>query len=150
MTIFGPKPWVNRFGKKSIFPLFELLFFIAQKGVFQLQNIVKNIFLAYIAQKKSWKNGHFWSKTMGQTLMKNGHFSTFSTACFYSLERRFFPLAYHKRHFPGLYCIKKKFGKMAIFGPKPCTNHFGKMSIFPFLNFLFLYPRNAFFHSRIS
>ena len=29
MTIFGPKPWVNPFEKMSIFPLFELLFFIA-------------------------------------------------------------------------------------------------------------------------
>ena len=29
MAIFGPKPWVNPFGKMSIFRLFELLFFIA-------------------------------------------------------------------------------------------------------------------------
>ena len=27
---------------------------------------------------------------------------------FYSLERRFFVLEYHKTHFPGLYCLKKK------------------------------------------
>ena len=77
--------------------------------------------------------------------MKNGHFSTFSTACFYSLERRFFPLAYHKRHFPGLYCLKKKFGKMAIFGPKPCTNHFGKMSIFPLFELLVFIPQKCVF-----
>ena len=37
---------------------------------------------------------------------------------FYSLERRFFVLEYHKTHFPGLYCLKKKGGKMANFGPK--------------------------------
>ena len=29
MAIFGPKPWVNPFGKMSIFRLFELLVFIA-------------------------------------------------------------------------------------------------------------------------
>ena len=29
MAIFGPKPWVNPFGKISIFRLFELLVFIA-------------------------------------------------------------------------------------------------------------------------
>ena len=29
MAIFGPKPWVNPFGKMSIFLLFELLVFIA-------------------------------------------------------------------------------------------------------------------------
>ena len=28
-AIFGPKPWVNPFGKMSIFRLFELLVFIA-------------------------------------------------------------------------------------------------------------------------
>ena len=34
MAIFGPKPWVNLFGKMSIFRLFELLDFIPQKAVF--------------------------------------------------------------------------------------------------------------------
>ena len=41
MAIFGPKPWVNPFGKMSIFLLLELLVFIAQKGVFSPQNIEK-------------------------------------------------------------------------------------------------------------
>ena len=52
MAIFGPKAWVNPFGKMSIFRLFELLVFIAQKGDFPFQNIVKDIFLGYIALKK--------------------------------------------------------------------------------------------------
>ena len=29
MAVFGPKPWVNPFGKMSSFRLFELLVFIA-------------------------------------------------------------------------------------------------------------------------
>ena len=49
MAIFRPKPWDNPFGKMSNFRLFELLVFIAQKGVFSFQNIVKDIFLFYIA-----------------------------------------------------------------------------------------------------
>ena len=49
VAIFGQKPWVNLFGKLLIFRLFELLVFIVQKGVFSFQNIVKDIFLAYIA-----------------------------------------------------------------------------------------------------
>ena len=40
-------------------------------------------------KKKSWKNGHFRSKTMGLPLWKNLKFFTFWTSCFYSLERRF-------------------------------------------------------------
>ena len=56
-------------------------------------------------------------------------FPTFWTSCFYSLERRFFVLEYHKRHFPGLYCLEKKVGKMAIFGSKPWVNPLGQLSI---------------------
>ena len=57
MANFWPKPWINPFGKISIFRLFELVVFIAQKGVFSFQNIVKHIFLPNIALKK---------KTMGK------------------------------------------------------------------------------------
>ena len=35
-----------------------------------------------------------------------------------------------KSHFPNQYCLKKKVGKMAIFGPKPWVNPFGKTLIF--------------------
>ena len=83
-----------------------------------------------LRKKKGWKNGHFWTKTMGQPLWKNVKFSSFWTSCFYSLERRFFDLEYHKRHFTDLYCQKKKVRKMAIFGPKPRVNQYGKMLIF--------------------
>ena len=84
----------------------------------------------YCLKKKIWKNGQFWTKTMGQPLWKNVSFSTFWTFCFYRLQRRFFDVEYRKRHFPGLYCTKKKVGRRAIFGPKPWVNRFGKMSIF--------------------
>ena len=40
--------------------------------------------------------------------MKNVNVSTFWRSCFYSLERRFSFPEYRKRHFPGLYCLKKK------------------------------------------
>ena len=49
MALFLPKPWVNPFGKMSIFRLFELFVFIVRKGFFSIKNIVKHIFLAYIA-----------------------------------------------------------------------------------------------------
>ena len=75
MAIFRPKPLVNPFRKMSIFRLFELVVFIAYKGIF-------------------------------------------------------FVLEYRKRHFPDLYCLKKKIGKITIFGPKPWVNRFRKVSIF--------------------
>ena len=114
MAIFGPKPCVNPSGKMSIFRLFEFFFFINQKGVVLFQNFVNEIFLAYISLKEK----------------KNVNFSSFLNSYFYSLERRINVLEYHKRYFPCLYCLKKKVGKMAIFGPKPWVIPFGKVSIF--------------------
>ena len=53
MAIFGPKPWVNPFGKMSIFRLFELLAFIAWKGVFLfLEYRRKHFPYLYCEQKK--------------------------------------------------------------------------------------------------
>ena len=66
MANFGQKLWGNPFGKMSVFQLSELSVFIGYKGVFSIENIVKDIFLAYIGRKKkSLKKGHFWTKTMG-------------------------------------------------------------------------------------
>ena len=90
MNIFGPKPWVNPFGKMSIFRFFL-------------------------------------------------------TSCFYSVERRFFVLEYRKRHFPGLYCLEKKVGKMAIFGPKPWVNPLRKMSIFRLFELLVFIAQKGIF-----
>ena len=73
----------------------------------------------------------------GQTPLKNVNFMTFWTFCFDSLETSFFVLEYRKRHFPGLYCGKKKVGKMAIFGPKAWVDPFEKMSIFRLFELLF-------------
>ena len=79
--MFEQKPWVNPFGIMSILELFEVLVFIAQKGVF-------------------------------------------------------FVLEYRKRHFPGLYCLTRKVGKMAICGPKPWVNPLGRMSMFRLVELL--------------
>ena len=49
---------------------------------------------------------------------------------FLALKGFFFVLEYSKRHFADLYCVKRKIGNVAIFGPKPWDNPYGKMSIF--------------------
>ena len=95
--------------------------------------------MAYIAKKKTWKNGHFSTKTMGYSLWKNLNFSTFWTSFFYRLEKRFFVVEYCKTNFRGLYCLKRRHGKMAIFWPKPWVNPFGKISIFRLFEVLFFY-----------
>ena len=72
-------------------------------------------------------------------LGKNVNFSPFWTSCFYTLESRFIALECRKRFFTGLYCLKTKVGKKAIFGPKPSINPFRKMSSFRlFQGFVFI------------
>ena len=44
---------------------------------------------------------------------------------------RFHVLEYHKRHFPGLYCLKKTSLINGNFSTKPWVNPFGKMSKMP-------------------
>ena len=66
MANFGPKLWVNRFGKMSVFRPFELFVFIGYKGVFFDVEYRKRHFPSlYCLKKKSWKKDHFWTKTMG-------------------------------------------------------------------------------------
>ena len=52
---------------------------------------------------------------------------------------RFLLLEYRKRQFPGLYCLKKRVGKMSIFRPKPWINPFEKMPIFGLFGTSFFY-----------
>ena len=89
----------------------------------------------YCLKKKVGKMPIFGPKPW---VWKNVNFWTFLTSCFYSLERRFFVLEYHKRHFPGLYCLKKKVEKMAIFGPNHGLTPLEKCQFFDFLDFMFL------------
>ena len=63
----------------------------------------------------------------------------------YCLERRYFNLEYRESHFPNQYCLKKNVGKLAILGPEPWVNPFGKMSIFRILELLvFIAYKGAF------
>ena len=139
MAIFGPKPWVSPFGKMSLFRLFELLVIMAQKGFFR-SRISKKTFSLPILPKKKVEKWPFLDQNHGLTPLENVNFSPFWTFSFYILEKRFSVLEYHKRHFPGIYCLKKKVRKMAIFGPKPWVQMFGKLSIsrlFKLLVFIF-------------
>ena len=59
MAIFGPKPSVNPLVRMSILQFFELFGLIPFKGVFSFYNIVKDIFLDYIAQKEKLEKWPF-------------------------------------------------------------------------------------------
>ena len=133
MAIFRPKP--------------RNFLFLQRRKAFFLSRISQKTFSwSKLPKKKSWKDGHFGLKTWVNPLGKMSIFRLSELLVFYSVERRFFVLEYRKRHHPGQNCLKKKVGKMAIFGPK----QWEKCQFFSFLDFFFLQGRKAFFRSRIS
>ena len=151
MAIFGPKFWVNPFGKMSVIRLFELLLFIAQKGVLSFQNIVKDIFLAYIALKKSGKNGHFSTKTRVNPFEKMSIFRLFELLVFITQKGVFSFQNIAKDIFVAhIAKKKKKVQKWPFLDQNLGLTPLEKCQFYNFLNFLFLQPRKAFFPSRIS
>ena len=77
MVIIEPNPWVNPFGKISIFGLFEILVLIAPKGVFFVLEYRKDIFLAYIAIKKKLEKWPFLDQNLWLTPLEKYQFLDF-------------------------------------------------------------------------
>ena len=115
--------------KYEFFTLINLWFFFLERRFLVLE-YRKRYFPAQFCQKKKEVGKMTIFEAKPRVPLENVNFLTVWTSSFYSLERPFFVLEYRKRHFPGLHCLKKKVGKMAIFGPKPWDNRFGKMTIF--------------------
>ena len=146
MAIFGPKPWVNPFGKMSIFPLLELVLFIAQKDVFSFQNIVKDVFRACIAQKKNLEKWPFLDQNHGLTPQEKCQFFDFLNFLFLQPRMAFFSFSnIVKDIFLAYIAYNKKDGKMVIFRSKPWVNSFGKMSIFRLFELLVCIAQKGFF-----
>ena len=149
MAIFRPKPWVNPFRKMSIFPIFDLLVFIAQKGIFLFQNIVKDIFLVSIAKKRSWKNAIFGPKPWVTPFRKMSLFRLFELLVFIA-QKGIFRSRISYKTFSCSILPKKKSKKIGLFAPKPWVNHFRKMSIFRLFDLLVFIAQKGIFRSRIS
>ena len=88
----------------------------------------------------------FWKKPWVDPFGKISISRLFKLLVFKPLESRYFALEYRKTHFPGLYCLMKKDGKMGNFWPKPRVNTFGKISISRlFERFFFCSEESRFF-----
>ena len=147
MAIFGPKPWVNPFRKMLIIRLFELLVFIPWKFIFSFQNIVTNIFLVYIAQKKKLEKWSFFDQKHGLTPLKKCQFFDSLNFLFLQPRKAFFRSRISLQTFScSILPKKKRVGKMAIFGHKPSVYPFRKMSIFGLFELLlFIAQKGIFF-----
>ena len=120
--------------KWQFFDFLNFLFLLPRKAFFRSRISQKTFSYTVLPSKKKLGKWPFLSKNHGITPLEKWQFSTFSTSCFHSLERRFFLREYRKTYFSGLYCLKKKVEKMAFFGPKP-----------PFFTFWFFASDRRFF-----
>ena len=104
----------------------------------------------YCLKKKSWKNGHFGPKPWVNPFRKMSIFRLIKLLVFKAKKGFFIVVEYLQRYFPGLYCLKQKVAKIAIFGPKPWVNPFEKLSFFRFFDVLVFIILKGVFFSRIS
>ena len=107
IAIFGAIPWKN----VNFSSFWTSCFYSLERRFFVLEYRKRHFPGLYCLKKKFAKNGHVWIKSMGQPLSKNVNFFTFWTSCFWPRKAFFFVVEYRKRHFPGLYCRKKKVEK---------------------------------------
>ena len=131
MAIFGTKPLVNPSGKMSTFSTFwTSCFYSLERRFFVLEYHKRHFSWPILPKKKKVGKMAIFGPKPWVTPLEKCQFFYFWTSCFYSLDRCFFVVEYHKRHFSDLFWLKKEIRKMASFGPKPWVNPFGKMSIF--------------------
>ena len=151
MAILGPKPWVNPFGKMSIFRLLELLVFIAYKGALSFQIIVKVNFLTNIALKKRvGKMAIFGPKPWVNPFAKMSIFRLLELFVFIAQKGAFSFQIIVKVIFLTNIALQKRLEKWPYLDQNHGLTLLEKCQFFDFWNFLFLLPRKAFFHSRIS
>ena len=150
MAILGPKPWANPFGKMSIFRLFERLVFIAQKGVFSFQNILKDIFLAYIAEKEKLKIWPFLYQNHELTPLEKSQLFSFLNLLFSQARKTFFRCRISQDIFLAYIDKKTNLKKWLFLDQNHGLTPLKKCQFFDFLNSFFLNPKKAFFRSRIS
>ena len=105
-------------------------FYTLERRFFTLEYRKRHFPDLYCLKKNRLKKWPFLDKNYGLTPSEKCQFFHFLNFLFLYLRKAFYLLEYRKRHFPGLYCLKRKGWKMAIFVKKPWANPFGKMSIF--------------------
>ena len=130
MVIFGPKQWVNHFRKMSIFDFFNFLFLSVERSFFVVKYRERHFPCLYCLKKQVKIMVIFGHKPWVNPF---GKVSIFRILDFLFLKptKAFLRFKISKKIFSWpILPKKKKYKKMAIFGPKRWINPFGKMSIF--------------------
>ena len=82
MAIFRSKPRLNPLGKWPFFDFLQFLFLKPRKAILRSRISKKTFSWPISPNKKTWKNRHFLTQTMGYPLWKNGHFRLFELLVF--------------------------------------------------------------------
>ena len=138
MASFGPKPWVNPFGKMSIFLTFITFCFSTLEIRFLLLEYHKTHFPGIYCLKKRLEKWPFLDQKRGITPLEKCQFFDFLNFLFLWPKKAFSVPEYHKRNFPGTYYPKKKVGKWPFLDQNHGLTPLEKCQFFDFLNFLFL------------
>ena len=135
--LFDQNHWLTPLEKCQFSTFWNSCFYCLERCFFVLEYRWRH-FLGLFCQKKKFEKWPFLDQNHGLTPLDQCQFFDFLNILFlYPIKGVFFfALQYRKRHFPGVYCLKKKVGIMAIFWLKPGGNPFGKMSIFPLFELL--------------
>ena len=151
MAIFALKPWVNSFGKISIFRLFEFVVFLAYKVNFLVLEYRKTHFPGLYQLKKKLEKWPFFDQNHELTPLEKFPFLDCLKVLFLWRTIWFFGSRMSLNIFSGLYCLKnKKLEKLQFFDQNQELTPLEKSQFFDFLTFLFLQPRKAFFRFKIS
>ena len=102
----------------QFFFFFNTLFLKPTKAFFRARISQNTFSWPRFSKTKKMEKWPILDQDHGLTPLENLKFSTFSTFCFYSPERRFFAGEYYKTHFPGLDCPKRRRWKNGQFWTK--------------------------------
>ena len=146
MNNFGQKPQTIPFKKSQIIDFFNFLFLYPRKAFFRSRILLNTFSWPRMPNKKKWKNGQFWTKTMDQPLWKNLSFFDILTFLFLKPRKAFFRsrILLNTFSWPRM-PNKKKVEKWPIFGQKRWTNPFGKVSIFSLFQVFVFIAQNTVF-----
>ena len=137
--------------KFQFFDLLNFLLYTLERRFFVQEYHERHLPGLYCLKKKLEKMAILKPKPWVNPFRKMSIFRLFQPLfLFFSLYRRFFVLEYHKTHFSGLYCLKKKLEKSPFLDQDHWLTPLENCQSFDFLNFLFLLPRKEFFRFRIS
>ena len=154
MAIFGPKPWVNLWKNVSFSTFLTSCFYSLERFFFRSRISLTLFSWPIQPKKKKLEKWPFLDKNHGLTALEKCQFFDFLNFLFLQPRKTSFRSRIQLRIFSWPILLKKKLGKMAIFGPKPWVWKNVKFvnvkcQFFAFWNFFFLYPRKTFFPSRI-